>query len=225
MTHHNIEKTPHGDDQQVVVSHHTAPHTPAQRQHKRQKKHESWKSIFTTVFILLTAPLLAIVLTLYVFQTYQVDGPSMKETLHSGDRLIVWKVPRTWAKITGNNYIPKRGEIVIFNEPQLDSDTQGKQLIKRVIGLPNERVVIDNNEITIFNDENPNGFSPDLAPDALPTQSPISEDIVIPEGHIYVVGDNRGNSLDSRSFGPVAAENIIGKLVFRLLPLDQAKSF
>lgn len=220
---HSPEK-PSQDHSQVVVSHH-APHSPVQKQQKRQKQQDNWKSILTTIFILLAAPLLAIVLTVYVFQTYQVDGPSMKETLHSGDRLIVWKVPRTWAKITGNDYIPSRGDIVVFNEPSFDEDVKGKQLIKRVVGLPNERITIDDNKITIYNEENPQGFSPDLAPDSLPTQSPISEDITIPEGQIYVIGDNRGNSLDSRSFGPISAEEIVGKLIFRLLPIDQAQKF
>jgi signal peptidase I len=221
---YDSDKKPLKDPTQVVVSHH-APHTPIRQQEKRQKHHDNWKSVFTTIFILLAAPLLAIVLTVYVFQTYQVDGPSMKETLHSGDRLIVWKVPRTWSKITGNNYIPNRGDIVVFNEPQIDDNAQGKQLIKRVVGLPNERITIEDNQITIFNDEHPEGFIPDIAPDALPSQTPMSEDILIPEGHIYVIGDNRGNSLDSRSFGPISSDNIVGKLIFRLLPIDQAQKF
>lgn len=225
MTHDNKDKSKPIESDQIVVSHHVAPHSPAQKKYKHQKRHESWKSIFTTIFILLAAPLLAILLTVYVFQTYQVDGPSMQHTLQSGDRLIVWKVPRTWSKITGNDYIPERGEIIVFNEPEFEEGVNGKQLIKRVIGLPNERVVIEDNQITIFNDENPDGFIPDVAPDALPSQNSISEDILVPEGHVYVVGDNRGNSLDSRSFGPVDAKNIVGKLVFRLLPLDQSKTF
>lgn len=220
---HNSEKASQ-DHNEAVVSHH-ALHTPVKRREKSQKRQDNWKSVFTTIFILLAAPLLAIGLTVYVFQTYQVDGPSMKETLHSGDRLIVWKIPRTWAKITGNDYIPNRGDIVVFNEPQFDEDTKGKQLIKRVIGLPNERIAIEDNQITIYNEQYPEGFSPDVAPDALPSQSPTSEDITIPEGHIYVIGDNRGNSLDSRSFGPITVDSIVGKLIFRLLPIDQAQKF
>lgn len=224
MTHNKTDE-PKPSNEQIVVSHHVAPNSPAQRQHKNQKKHESWKSILTTVVVLLAAPLLAVILTVFVFQTYQVDGPSMQQTLQSGDRLIVWKIPRTWAKITGNDYIPARGEIIVFNEPEFEEGVKGKQLIKRVIGLPNDRVVIEDNQITIYNDENPEGFTPDLAPDSLPSQSSMSEDIVVPEGQVYVMGDNRGNSLDSRSFGPVDVENIVGNLVFRLLPVDDAKAF
>ena len=75
----------------------------------------------STIFILLLAPAIAVLLTLFVFQSYQVDGPSMEATLQNNDRLIVWKLPRTWAKVTGHQYIPKRGDVIILNESGLNS--------------------------------------------------------------------------------------------------------
>ncbi len=75
------------------------------------------KSTLSIIGILISAPLLALVITIYVFQSYVVFGPSMESSLSNGDRLIVLKAPKTWAKIRGKHYMPKRGEIVVFNRP------------------------------------------------------------------------------------------------------------
>src|SRR5688572_9692944 len=167
-------------------------------------KREGLGGMASTIAVLLVAPLIALVLTAFVFQSYQVDGPSMETTLQNNDRLLVWKLPRTWARITGHDYIPKRGDVVIFVERDASGlgSTEGKQLIKRVIGLPGERVVVDDGKIRVYNQENPGGFEPDKT---LPYGTMINEtigerDVVIPKGSLYVVGDNRNNSLDSRSF-------------------------
>ena len=192
-------------------------------------KRESWGSIASTVAVLLIAPVVALFLTAFVFQSYQVDGPSMETTLYNNDRLIVWKVPKTWAKITGHPYVPKRGDVIIFTEPTISSygQTPGKQLIKRVIGLPGERVVVKNNVVTVYNDEHPDGFKPDKT---LPYGNVIKEtsgniDMTVDKDHVYVMGDNRGNSLDSRAFGEVSSKDIIGKLVMRVWPAGDMKAF
>lgn len=194
-----------------------------------KSRNEGWRSIAATVLILLSAPLLAFLLTVFVFQTYQVDGPSMRNTLESNDRLIIWKFNKTWANLTGKQYIPKRLDVVVFSEPTFDGASNGKpkQLIKRVIGLPGERVVVSNGRITIYNGSSPNGFNPDdlLSVGTLATETFGEEDTTIPEGHIFVAGDNRSNSLDSRSFGPISAESIVGKLTFRVLPFNEAQRF
>src|ERR1700753_1667974 len=79
-------------------------------------KRDSIGSIASTILILLLAPLFALFLTAYVFQSYQVDGPSMQTTLFNNDHLVLWKVSRTWARITGHPYIPNRGDIIIFGD-------------------------------------------------------------------------------------------------------------
>lgn len=190
------------------------------------------RNTLSTIGILLLAPIIAILLTAYVFQSYQVDGPSMQNTLHNGDRLIVWKLPRTWARITRHQYVPKRGDIIILNESGLlqYGDTQDtKQLVKRVIGLPGDHIVIKNNVITIYNKQHPNGFKPDQtlpygANGAIPPTT-NNEDITLGPHQIFVCGDNRGDSLDSRIFGPVNTDQIIGKLVARIFPLSDAERF
>jgi signal peptidase I len=205
------------------VSHHTPPKIPANR------KREGWGSVISTIAVLLIAPLVAVLLTAFVFQSYQVDGPSMQTTLYNNDRLIVWKVPKTWSKITGNQYVPNRGDVVIFVEEELSSYGQepNKQLIKRVVALPGERLVIKDSKVTVYNDEHPNGFQPDHD---LPYGEVIGEtsgdiDIVVPKDKVFVMGDNRPNSLDSRAFGPIATKDIVGKLVLRVWPIGEMKPF
>lgn len=190
------------------------------------------RSALSTIGILLLAPLIALVLITYVFQSYQVDGPSMQNTLHNNDRLIVWKLPRTWARITGHQYVPKRGDIIIFAESGLSNygDTQDtKQLIKRVIGLPGDHIVIKNSVITVYNTQHPNGFEPDNTlpygrNGAIPpTMNDI--DITLSSTQLFVCGDNRPDSLDSRIFGPIETKQVVGKLVARIFPLQDAEKF
>ncbi len=182
--------------------------------------------------MLLLAPLIAVFLTVFVFQSYQVDGPSMQETLHNNDRLIVWKLPRTWAKITGHQYVPKRGDIIIFSQSNLSQygdSADTKQLVKRVIGLPGDHVVVKNNTITIYNDEHPEGFQPDdtlsYAKEAGITTTADNVDVTLKDNQLFVCGDNRSNSLDSRIFGPIKTDQVVGKLVVRILPLSKAERF
>lgn len=197
-------------------------------------RRERIKSNLATAGILLLAPLIAVFLIAFVFQSYQVDGPSMENTLHNGDRLIVWKLPRTIARITGHQYVPNRGDIIILNESGLaayDNGSDTKQLVKRVIGLPGDHIVIKNNVITIYNAAHPKGFNPDTtlpygANGAIPpTPSSNYDDVYLAANQIFVCGDNRPNSLDSRTFGPIETNQVVGKLVARILPLNQMKRF
>jgi signal peptidase I len=189
-------------------------------------------AFFSTISIILGAFLVAVLVMAFVFRSYQVDGPSMQPTLHHNDRLIIWKVPKTWSKITGNAYIPNRGDIIVFVEQGLATPDGGgnKELIKRVVGLPGDRVVIANGNLTVYNQEHPSGFNPDTTLPYgkglnLSTGSEERIDETVGKDQVYVMGDNRSNSMDSRVFGPVDASNIIGKLVLRVFPLSDAQRF
>lgn len=187
------------------------------------------RDIISIIAVLLSALVLAFGLISFVFQSYQVSGPSMQNTLHNDDHLIVWKVARTWARITGHPYVPKRGDIIVFNEPGLSEfgQNQDKQLIKRVIGLPGDHVVVKNGVITIYNKAHPRGFEPDKTlpySKAIP-ETPDNVDVRLSSNQLFVCGDNRGDSLDSRIFGPIDINNVIGKLVLRVLPLNNAQIF
>lgn len=199
----------------------------------KSARRENLRSIITTVIILIAAPLVAIILTAFVFQSYQVDGPSMQTTLHNNDRLIVWKLPRTWARVTGHQYVPKRGDIVIFVGGQAIANfgqDASKQLIKRVIALPGERVQVKDGQIVVYNSTHPNGFDPDKTMSygkVIGDTQPMNTNGTITLGphQIFVCGDNRPDSLDSRSFGPVDLDQIVGKLAARILPVNNAERF
>ncbi len=207
----------------------TAPPPTPQQDFGKTHKRESWKSAFSTILILIAAPIVALLLTAFVFQSYEVDGPSMERTLQNRDRLIVWKLPRTISRITDKSFIPARGEIVIFIMHGIEQydPTQDKQLIKRVIALPGERVVVRNNTITVYNNEHPDGFNPDVEGnyEIIESDEEINVDLTVPEGEIFVAGDNRPDSLDSRRFGTVLASDIVGTLAYRIFPINKAESF
>jgi signal peptidase I len=188
-----------------------------------------WREVFSTAGILITALLVALFIIGFIFRSYQVDGPSMETTLENADKLIIWKVPRSWARITRHPYVPKRGDIVVFNESGLSEFGQedSKQLIKRVIGLPGDRVIVSDGKVKIYDSAHPGGFDPDQT---LPYGKNIpatsgNVDITLAGDQIFVMGDNRPDSLDSRAFGPIKANQLVGKLVLRLFPVSQAKAF
>lgn len=196
-----------------------------------EKQPSGWRDFLAFIGILAVAGILAAVMFTFVFRSYSVDGPSMESTLQNEDKLIVWKLPRTIADITGHPYIPNRGDVIIFHKDDLAACGQigGRDIIKRVIALPGERVVISNGAYTVYNKQHPQGFQPD---NTLPYNKdhhiPYTTgdlDLTVPANDVFVSGDNRPNSCDSRAFGPIPASSIKGKLIIRLLPANKIKLF
>jgi signal peptidase I len=203
--------------------------TPPRRPNFRGRSR--FADLFSTLIAVVAALVLAAGLITFVFQSYQVDGPSMESTLQNSDRLIVWKVARTLARITSHAYVPHRGDIIIFNEAGLAAYGQAdiKQLVKRVVGLPGDRVVVKSGHITIYNREHQDGFDPDKTlPYGHEHPFPVTSgdiDTTLDSSQVFVCGDNRIDSLDSRAFGPVNLNDIVGKLVLRIFPLSTFKRF
>ncbi|HIA91515.1 TPA: signal peptidase I [Candidatus Saccharibacteria bacterium] len=169
--------------------------------------------------------LLVLIINGFGLQSYEVFGQSMEPTLSPGDRLVISKLGKTFSSISQGEFVPKRGDIIVFNDPRGSSDLQ---LIKRVIGLPGERVKLEDGVITIYNDEFPDGFNVDaeLKLDLEYTSGLV--DITVENDHVFVSGDNRspGGSLDSRNeLGTVSIDKIIGTLEIRLFPLGNARLF
>lgn len=194
------------------------------------RRRERLRGALSTLAIILVAPLLAYAITVFVFQSYEVDGPSMETTLQHRDRLIIWKLPRTLAKITKHPYIPKRGDVVVFTMKGLYdfNSNKEKQLIKRVVALPGEEIEVKNNRITVYNKARPDGFAVDTEGGYQVPSSEASGSVdrfTIPAGEVFVVGDNRNNSLDSRSFGSVPVGDIVGILTARVLPISKAQRY
>lgn len=194
------------------------------------KKKNFFRENLSTIAILIFAPLTALFMINFVFQTYEVDGPSMETTLADNDRLIVTKTGKTMSRITREDYIPDRYDIIVFNHRGDfgfgDKVTQ-KQLIKRVIGVPGDRVVVKDGIVTVYNKQNPDGFLVDRAGPESKVIGVTNGNIdqTIKNGEIFAMGDNRDNSLDSRVFGTVTSSDIVGKLALRIYPFDKTQRF
>ncbi len=147
-------------------------------------------------------PALIIVLVINVFlaQATRVEGQSMEPNLHDDQRLIIEKVTYRFRP-------PERGDIVVLRPPQESSEP----LIKRVVGLPGETLEIHDGQVYI------DGKMVDEPYLNQPTWSTL-EPILIPEEHVFVMGDNRQASNDSRAFGVVALDDIIGRAWVRYWP-------
>lgn len=225
MANKTDSKAPDNTSQPLV------PSDPAEPKPGSEQPRSGWQEALSTIGILVTALLVALFIIAFVFRSYQVDGPSMESTLHNDDKLIIWKVPRTWARITGHAYIPKRGDVIVFSESGLSQFGQDdtKQLIKRVIGLPGDRVTVQGGKYVIYNKTHPDGFDPDTTlpyGKNIPSTPPGAfNDVTLGKHQLFVSGDNRPDSLDSRAFGPINADQVIGKLVFRVFPIGSAKAF
>jgi signal peptidase I len=187
------------------------------------------RTALSFIGVIVSAFVLALILTNFVFQKFDVVGNSMYPTIHDKDIILVNKVPVTKSKIQNKTYIPKRGDIIVFQSPLAYGSSSDKNLIKRVIALPGEKVNLKAGKLTVYNNENPNGFDPDSDyKDTLPYTDGDIEGLVVPEGHIFVSGDNRasGESLDSRnSLGTVPLDNIVGEAWLRIYPFSSSKNF
>jgi signal peptidase I len=151
----------------------------------------------------------------YVIQPFIVDGGSMLPTFHNKEFLLVDK----FSYLVGE---PDRGDVLIFKLYEGGTNPYtGKHLIKRVIGLPGERVVVRDGVTTVYNAENPQGFQLDES-FILYKDLGKEVDITLDKDHYFVMGDNRAQSYDSRDWGPLAKENIKGQVLFRLYPLKSA---
>ena len=166
---------------------------------------------------------MVLLLHYFVFSAYHVVGSSMTPTMHNSDYLIVSKVEKSIANVQGKPYIPGRNQVIVFHypkQPELD-------FVKRVIGLPGERVVVKDCVVTVYNDMNPEGFKPDKRhlTNGDCTEGEIDE--VVPSKTIFVLGDNRtpGGSSDSREWGFLPSYDIVGNAILRLYPLDGVRVF
>ncbi len=206
----------------------TQQHSPHDQSSARR---EEIKSLLSTLGVFLLAPIVAFILTIFVFQSYEVDGPSMESALHNKDRLIVLKLPQTWAKLRNQSYVPERGEIIVFSKSELKEGIAagaGKQLIKRVVGIPGDKIIIKDGGVTVYNSDHTSGFRPDQSfKDASDISETTSGDVelTVKDGQVFVLGDNRGNSLDSRYFGVVHSDEIVGRLSFRIYPFNTFKKY
>jgi signal peptidase I len=151
----------------------------------------------------------------FLIQPFIVDGGSMLPTYHNQEFLLV-------DKLSYRFHAPKRGDVMIFKLYEDGaSPYQGKHLIKRVIGLPGERVVVQDGVTTIYNNANPEGFVID-EPYVAYKDLQKDVDVVLGDHHYFMMGDNRAQSYDSRDWGPLDGTNIKGQVLFRIYPFATA---
>lgn len=209
----------------------TPPTTPAPKPERKRFGLGNAKAFLSVVAFIGGVIIAATLINQFVFQSYYVDGTSMVPTLHNNDRLVIDKVERTLALAGGKHYIPQRGQIVVLDSSLIDRSGHNEQLIKRVIGLPGERISISTDGVvTIRNSEHPEGFDPNQTlglTNLEPAYVDSAINLTIPDHQVFVMGDNRapGGSYDSRAFGPVESDKIQGRLLARIFPLDKTKLY
>lgn len=161
-----------------------------------------WKELFKLVVLSLV---IVIPFRLYVAQPFIVDGASMDPTFETGHYLIVDEISYRFKT-------PERGSVIVFRYPRDPS----KSFIKRVIGLPGETISINDGAVIIINAGNPDGFTLDEPYIRSAKRENLTR--TMGENEYFVLGDNRLSSADSRIWGPVPADNIIGRPIIRFYP-------
>ena len=205
------------------------------------QRHPVLKDIASLVAFVVVVVVGTVILNAFVFRTYNVIGVSMENTLHGDDRLVVNRLAVTWSHLLGREYVPQRGQVIVFVNGEADgpltcsapSGVRDQYIVKRVIAFPGERVTVKDGELTVYNEEYPNGFHPDEWTRKSDTDGPKEYtsgevDMVVPEGELFVSGDNREgtHSYDSRNgLGTVPYCRIIGPAVLRIYPFDAIRFF
>jgi signal peptidase I len=167
--------------------------------------------IIEIVQFALIALLIVLPIRMFIAQPFIVSGASMEETFHTGEYLIV-------DQVTYRFHEPTRGDVIIFRYPRDPS----KFFIKRIIGLPGDTITIDGSTVTIFNDTYPEGveltesYIKSMEPNTVQTET-------LGDREYFVMGDNRDQSSDSRVWGVLQEENIIGRALVRLFPVNDVE--
>lgn len=174
------------------------------RDRQRRKWLRGWRGGFRefVVTILVAAVVVFGVVRPFVVEAYRIPSASMVPTLQIGDRVLANKFIYHFTK-------PKRGDIVIFDGVDESDDT----LIKRVVGVGGDRIRVQGKTLYVNGEAQEEPYVNKKVPSrgSYPTER-------VPKGYIFVMGDNRGNSADSRVFGPVPLENVEGEAFLRFWP-------
>ncbi|MFH1402427.1 MAG: signal peptidase I [Patescibacteria group bacterium] len=168
--------------------------------------------IIETLKFSLIAILIVLPFRIFIAQPFLVSGASMSPNFETGHYLIVDQLSYNFKK-------PERGEVIIFRYPK----NPKKFFIKRITGLPFETVILEDEKITIKNEAMPDGF--ELQETYIASFSNNNSTVVLGEGEYFVLGDNRPASSDSRIWGVLPEELIIGRAFIRLFPFTKIELF
>jgi len=170
--------------------------------------------LWETAKLVLISLVIIIPLRYYVVQPFFVLGASMEPTFENGDYLIIDEISYRLSE-------PEREDVVVFKYPY---DTK-QYYIKRIVGLPGEIVSFKDGKIIIKNKENPDGFFLDENYILNEKETFGGGEVKLGHDEYFVLGDNRGASSDSRRWGPLEDEFLIGKVVVRIFPFDTFSIF
>jgi len=180
------------------------------------------------------AVLIAFVLKTFIAQAFFIPSGSMRTQLVEGDRVLV-------SKLSYVLHEPRRGDIVVFDSPAEEGGDGGpapvrfvrglfeamglarpteEEFIKRVIALPGETVDIRDGTVFVDGREL---VEPYLDPGTVTVPSGVPLPVTVPEGQLWVMGDSRANSSDSRAFGPIEEESVVGRAILVVWPPGRAK--
>ncbi len=185
---------------------------------KARAKKPAWRVALEWVVLIAIALGIAFLIKTFLFQAFYIPSASMEPTLNIGDRVLV-------NKLSGD---PSRGDIVVFEAPERAQSGGIEDLVKRVIGLPGETVTADDDGTVVIDGRRldepylPDGtltkFT-DVPPDCGAPEGGVPG-CVVPEGRYLMLGDNRQFSKDSRVFGPIADDTLVGRVFVRIWPLS-----
>ena len=199
-----------------------APTSRRARRGQRRRPLERWlgrrgASFAEWVLVIVGAIVLAVVVKVFLLQAFYIPSLSMYPTLHEGDRVLV-------NKLSYKLHDVNRGDIVVFERPASETSSNIPDLIKRVIALPGESVTFVDGSVYVDGRKIDESYLPTgtvttgaNAPFKCTTESPC----VVPAGDVWVMGDNRGDSKDSRYFGPIPESSIVGRAFVRVWPLGR----
>lgn len=190
----NVETEPEVDPDE--------PAPPAPRENRGVRNLVEW------IAIVVGALAVALLVKTFLIQAFFIPSLSMYPTLDEGDRVLV-------NKLSYRLHDVHRGDLVVFERPEGQPESDIKDLIKRVVGLEGETIEAREGVIYIDGQELDEPYLVEgVTTDNLPRQE-------IPDGHVFVMGDNRGDSADSRVFGPIDEDTIVGRAFVKVWPLPE----
>lgn len=185
----------------------------------RSRAHDSFRAVRDWVVVLVVALLVALGIRTFVLQQFYISGPSMETTLFQPNRVLVNKLSYRFGDID-------RGDVVVFDRVTSNGQSvQHDDLIKRVIGLPGESVTIKGCVVFIDGKQLDETYLPDR--DTQQTdlvarcRQPDMAAVLVPDDQVFVLGDNRPQSMDSRVFGPVDKKSIVGRAFVVIWPISR----
>ena len=194
------------------------------------KRHPYLKDVVSIAVFIACVVIGTVFINTFIFRSFSVVGRSMESTMYTGDRLIVNRLPVTIAQLQNKDYIPDRGQIIVFKNPRYTNGISGDEfIVKRVIAFPGEKVSLSNGHYTVYNKTHPDGFNPDDTNHGEPG-SPTSGNgsWTVPDGELFVSGDHRelSYSYDSRNgLGTIPFYDVVGPVSMRVFPFDKMRGF